>query len=599
MGQEPTIVSKTQQNDGAGWALGRGYIALESVSEAPWATVSRAYTPNRQTAILKVVAAPRGKMGGGLPNWLSDHFAGLCPMVLGEDRVRGITLYEDLAKDASESQTLDRQQLLATYGQLQSVAAQVESLQHVLPATDAHEVLSRVLELAQGRGALCPGNPFDLLDRKTRDGYRALLEGHEGRLRKMADALNTAAPTLNHTDLRSANAHLRADGSICIIDWDDAIVSAPGWSLHNVFGGVTRLVHTLSVPSAFKSVGAYQAQRTLLEAYIEPLIATKFWSRKELTELLPQAAVFGVFKYITDMAPYDISDPSTSSAVQGMVERRMADLKSYLDADNPMRSAAIVRPKSPEVDFATGSMAETAKRGAEMFRAQGALFIRNCVSPNTLRAVTADLVASRAQHKADIYNGRALKVGHRRYMVSLSTDGAVGSPEVLAAAPVMAVIDNLLGNDAVLGSLTTVLALGGSERQHLHRDNSYLFPEDKALDTPPFCIAAIIPLVPITEELGTTEIHLGSHKPQSEGNHPRFKPLPNLGDCYLMDSRVLHRGLPNRTKTARPILSLVYQRPWYHDYQNFNVQSGLKISNETVAQFPKDRRHLVNWAVSE
>ena len=58
-----------------------------------------------------------------------------------------------------------------------------------------------------------------------------------------------------------------------------------------------------------------------------------------------------------------------------------------------------------------------------------------------------------------------------------------------------------------------------------------------------------------------------------------------------------HRGLPNRTKVTRPILALVYQRPWYQDYQNFDRQDPLTISPETAARFPKDRRSLIDWAV--
>ena len=59
----------------------------------------------------------------------------------------------------------------------------------------------------------------------------------------------------------------------------------------------------------------------------------------------------------------------------------------------------------------------------------------------------------------------------------------------------------------------------------------------------------------------------------------------------------MHRGLANRSDVKRPILSLVYQRPWYRDYQNFNQQKPLTISESTVRALPKNRQGLVRWAV--
>ena len=40
------------------------------------------------------------------------------------------------------------------------------------------------------------------------------------------------------------------------------------------------------------------------------------------------------------------------------------------------------------------------------------------------------------------------------------------------------------------------------------------------------------------------------------------------GDVILMDYRTLHTGLPNRGTRARPILYMVYARPWFFDDVN-------------------------------
>jgi SEC-C motif len=40
------------------------------------------------------------------------------------------------------------------------------------------------------------------------------------------------------------------------------------------------------------------------------------------------------------------------------------------------------------------------------------------------------------------------------------------------------------------------------------------------------------------------------------------------GDCLLMDYRTLHTGLPNQSGRARPMVYMVYARPWFFDYHN-------------------------------
>ena len=40
------------------------------------------------------------------------------------------------------------------------------------------------------------------------------------------------------------------------------------------------------------------------------------------------------------------------------------------------------------------------------------------------------------------------------------------------------------------------------------------------------------------------------------------------GDCIVLDYRTLHAGLPNRSNRARPIVYMVYARPWFFDHAN-------------------------------
>lgn len=236
---------------------------------------------------------------------------------------------------------------------------------------------------------------------------------------------------------------------------------------------------------------------------------------------------------------------------------------------------------------------------ARTYGTTGTLLLRNCFDVDALGAVYQDLASNSKSHKHDIDTGRALSVGDKRFMVSLSMDGPLGHADIVANSKLLPLMDILLGEAFILGSLTTVLALGGSKAQQWHRDNDVLFPHLPQFKTPPYLVSVIVPLINLTPEIGATEVVPGSHidMDRDEATHPSAIPELELGDCYLMDSRLRHRGLPNKSKVVRPILCIIYQRPWYRDFQNFENQPYLSISDETVKALPADRQHLLKWAL--
>lgn len=113
-----------------------------------------------------------------------------------------------------------------------------------------------------------------------------------------------------------------------------------------------------------------------------------------------------------------------------------------------------------------------------------------------------------------------------------------------------------------------------------------------------------IPLLDITEELGPTEFWLGSHvtdqaqeflssQPKGNGRDPDddendsptskndstkpqiIGPLLSVGDALIYDYRICHRGTSNlssEAKTTRPMLYLMYARPWFKEHLNFGKE---------------------------
>jgi ectoine hydroxylase-related dioxygenase (phytanoyl-CoA dioxygenase family) len=107
--------------------------------------------------------------------------------------------------------------------------------------------------------------------------------------------------------------------------------------------------------------------------------------------------------------------------------------------------------------------------------------------------------------------------------------------------------------------------------------------------------------VPLTEATGSTRLWPGSHlvvDSQATSGAPA-DPLVALGDCYLMDYRLMHGGMPNHSNIVRPILYNVYYRPWFRDYQNYPLQAPLAMTEAERRRVPQEYRGLFDWSFAK
>jgi len=133
----------------------------------------------------------------------------------------------------------------------------------------------------------------------------------------------------------------------------------------------------------------------------------------------------------------------------------------------------------------------------------------------------------------------------------------------------LAVVEGLVGKDAVMCQLATDTPTLGSDYQDVHRDTPPLFPE-WGRETPPYQLAVNFLLVDVTLENGPIEIARGTHMMSKEEGLSRLasgavalEPITmRAGDVMIRDVRGLHRGTPNRTKTPRPMVVMGYSRRW-------------------------------------
>jgi ectoine hydroxylase-related dioxygenase (phytanoyl-CoA dioxygenase family) len=102
---------------------------------------------------------------------------------------------------------------------------------------------------------------------------------------------------------------------------------------------------------------------------------------------------------------------------------------------------------------------------------------------------------------------------------------------------------------------------------------------------------------PINAVTGTIRLWPGSQTlPVScVADRTPVDPGMSLGDCLLVDDRLLHRGTANRSEHLRPLLYLVYQHPWFRDSGNYAQPAPITISEREYARVPARFRFLLDW----
>jgi ectoine hydroxylase-related dioxygenase (phytanoyl-CoA dioxygenase family) len=239
----------------------------------------------------------------------------------------------------------------------------------------------------------------------------------------------------------------------------------------------------------------------------------------------------------------------------------------------------------------------------------------------------------------DIFDRYVADIGDNRGKarqggVPLPIEHVFADPDVVANPMVLQVIRALLGEDVVCSYFSSDTPLPGSEYQPIHRDGKELFP-GVPVTVPPFMYELNIPLVDfrsdngpvevwprthlvnnfslldqrrdqlragngrptVTTDTGKPVVLLGSDETHSDvqrfaSDIPGHRVLMPAGSFLIRDPRMWHRGTPNRSDAARPMLSLAYNRTWYR----FNA---VTLSRRTYETWPADVQELFRLACIE
>jgi hypothetical protein len=252
---------------------------------------------------------------------------------------------------------------------------------------------------------------------------------------------------------------------------------------------------------------------------------------------------------------------------------------------------------------------ETQAAALAAFREHGCVLLRGMFPPAAIEAMHAEYVArygtldmaamgTEAERPAP---NRFLSVGGARCDITLRMTGGFGQPDVFANARLLKLLGPLLGDGFHLSNFTAVVSHPGAPIQHIHRDLSHLF-SDPAVgpNLPVYAVNAAVPLIDVDARTGPTGVWLGSHRwPHASAKIENMTVAPlQRGDCMMLDYRTLHTGLPNASRQIRPIVYMVYARPWFFDDSNHINRIPLDMPLEQYGKLPESLRPLLTRAFS-
>jgi hypothetical protein len=240
------------------------------------------------------------------------------------------------------------------------------------------------------------------------------------------------------------------------------------------------------------------------------------------------------------------------------------------------------------------------------FKARGCLWLQNVFSPNLIDSLRMAFLQDYAGYLTATHDrASVLVVGDKRLMIPVEVKGAFNQTELYANPNVSAVMKEMLGKDYRLGGFGVVAALPGADAQHIHRDHPALFgsPIDDFL--PSFAVTMIVPLIDLDATTGATRVWEESHLARYDvanadiplEKRPFEDPHARAGDCLLMDYRLRHAGLENRSTCVRPILYITYFRPWFRDYVNYRKHAALILGEGEYDKLPAELKPLFENAI--
>lgn len=244
-----------------------------------------------------------------------------------------------------------------------------------------------------------------------------------------------------------------------------------------------------------------------------------------------------------------------------------------------------------EAERRAGQLEPEARREAlDLFFRDGVLLLHNVFDPGLLSRAHREFMDRHGEGLMQPDLGGGIAVGHQRIMIGVEMSGPFAEPDLYASPLIGDLMGEWLGGTYRIGSFTAVAARPGAGDQKFHKDHP---PIENPTDDKPYAITLMVPLVVLDGTVGGTCFVKGSQHADMEEAERMPRQVPRsvtLGSCYLMDYRLAHYGLPNRSGAIRPVLSIVHEREGFSDKVNFNQIAPLTIPDATRERMSEAHR---------
>lgn len=234
----------------------------------------------------------------------------------------------------------------------------------------------------------------------------------------------------------------------------------------------------------------------------------------------------------------------------------------------------------------------TAQESIDRFKEHGVLLLKDVFDPALMQEAHQEFMGRHGIGVMLKSLGGGVGVGHQRIMIGIELSGIFSTPDLFASPIVMQLMSSLLGSDLQIGSFAAVVSRPGAHDQNFHKDHPHL--TDETIEAP-YAITLMIPLVPLDAVNGATCFVKGSQLSSLEEAQtmPRQIPTVALGSCYIMDYRLAHYGLANKSTNLRPVLSVVHQRQGFEDQVNFNQITPVNVPDTTRRNLAPEHLRLL------
>ncbi len=197
--------------------------------------------------------------------------------------------------------------------------------------------------------------------------------------------------------------------------------------------------------------------------------------------------------------------------------------------------------------------------------------------------------------------------GPKRHYVEIHPEDIRGFHDLVMHPWVITVCQTVLGPDYKIVELGFDVPNPGAETQPWHRD--FPAPDEMVIGRRLNSLAFNVTAVDVTDEMGPFEIAPGTQWDNAaDFEHGQFPPktcypryvaraqrkYPQMGDISARSAITIHRGTPNKSNQARPMLVLGVDAPDAHNADRHDLQ----FTRPYYEALPDDlRRHLAGRVV--